>query len=40
MSVQLNHTIIWCHDKQISATFLTEILGLPAPKAFGTVPRR
>ena len=35
MSVQLNHTIIWCHDKQRSATFLTEILGLPAPKPFG-----
>jgi catechol 2,3-dioxygenase-like lactoylglutathione lyase family enzyme len=35
MSVQLNHTIIWCHDKRRSATFLTEVLGLPAPKAFG-----
>jgi catechol 2,3-dioxygenase-like lactoylglutathione lyase family enzyme len=28
VSVQLNHTIVWCRDKQRSATFLTEILGL------------
>jgi catechol 2,3-dioxygenase-like lactoylglutathione lyase family enzyme len=35
MSVQLNHTIVWCRDKQRSATFLTEILGRPAADAFG-----
>ena len=35
MSVQLNHTIVWCRDKQKSATFLTEILGVPAPTRFG-----
>lgn len=35
MSIQLNHTIVLCRDKQGSATFLTEILGLPAPKPFG-----
>jgi catechol 2,3-dioxygenase-like lactoylglutathione lyase family enzyme len=35
MSVQLNHTIVWCRDKKRSATFLTEILGLPAPTRFG-----
>lgn len=35
MSVQLNHTIAPCRDKQRSATFLTDILGLPAPKPFG-----
>ena len=35
MSVQLNHTIVWCHDKQRSATFLAELLGLPAPARFG-----
>jgi catechol 2,3-dioxygenase-like lactoylglutathione lyase family enzyme len=34
MSVQLNHTIIWCHDQVKSANFLTEILGLPAPRRF------
>jgi catechol 2,3-dioxygenase-like lactoylglutathione lyase family enzyme len=35
MSVQLNHTIVWCRDKKISANFLREILGLPAPSRFG-----
>ena len=35
MSVQLNHTIVWCRDKQRSAAFLTDILGLPAPTRFG-----
>lgn len=32
--VQLNHTIVWCRDKKKSATFLTEVLGLPAPTRF------
>ena len=31
MPVQLNHTIISARDPDASATFLTEILGLPAP---------
>ncbi len=35
MSVLLNHTIVWCRDKQRSATFLTEILGRPTPTRFG-----
>ncbi|HEX5419722.1 MAG TPA: VOC family protein [Gammaproteobacteria bacterium] len=35
MSARLNHTIVWCRDKRRSAAFLTEILGLPAPKPFG-----
>ena len=35
MSVQLNHTIVWCRDQQRSATFLTEILGRPAATRFG-----
>jgi catechol 2,3-dioxygenase-like lactoylglutathione lyase family enzyme len=35
MSVQLNHTIVWCRNQEASATFLTEILGLPAPARFG-----
>lgn len=34
MSIQLNHTIVWCHDKQRSATFMAEILGRPAPTPF------
>lgn len=29
MSVQLNHTIVYCRDQKRSATFLTEILGRP-----------
>ena len=35
MSVQLNHTIVWCRDKQKSASFLIDILGLPPPVPFG-----
>ncbi len=35
MSVQLNHTIVWCRDRQRSATFLTDVLGLPSPGRFG-----
>ena len=35
MSVRLNHTIVWCRDKRKSATFLTEVLGLPAATRFG-----
>lgn len=35
MSAQLNHTIVWCRDKQKSATFLTEVLGLPSASPFG-----
>jgi catechol 2,3-dioxygenase-like lactoylglutathione lyase family enzyme len=35
MTVQLNHTIVACRDQQRSASFLTEILGLPAATRFG-----
>lgn len=35
MAVQLNHTIVSARDKQASAEFLSEILGLPEPSAFG-----
>jgi catechol 2,3-dioxygenase-like lactoylglutathione lyase family enzyme len=35
MSVQLNHTIVWCRNQATSATFLAEILGLPTPTRFG-----
>jgi len=34
MSVELNHTIIWCSDKARSAAFMTEILGLPPARTF------
>lgn len=35
LKVELNHTIVWCRDKQKSSAFLTEILGLPAATPFG-----
>jgi catechol 2,3-dioxygenase-like lactoylglutathione lyase family enzyme len=35
MSVQLNHTIVWCRDKLNSTRFLTEMLELPSPIPFG-----
>jgi catechol 2,3-dioxygenase-like lactoylglutathione lyase family enzyme len=35
MSAQLNHTIVWCRDKQVSARYLTDLLGLPDPEPFG-----
>ena len=35
MAIQLNHTIVWCKDKQASARFLSEVLGLGAPVPFG-----
>jgi catechol 2,3-dioxygenase-like lactoylglutathione lyase family enzyme len=35
MGVQLNHTIVPAEDKQASATFVAEILGLDPPKPFG-----
>jgi catechol 2,3-dioxygenase-like lactoylglutathione lyase family enzyme len=34
MSVELNHTIIWCSDKARSADSLTDILGLPPARTF------
>ncbi len=30
----MNHTIVWCRDQQKSAGFLTQVLGLPAPRRF------
>lgn len=35
MAVQLNHTIVNVPDKQESATFVAEILGVPGPTPFG-----
>jgi catechol 2,3-dioxygenase-like lactoylglutathione lyase family enzyme len=35
MSIQLNHTIVWCRDKEQSSAFLTDMLGLPAAEPFG-----
>jgi catechol 2,3-dioxygenase-like lactoylglutathione lyase family enzyme len=36
MSVKLNHTIVWARDRKNSATFVADILGLPAPKPFAS----
>ncbi len=35
MSVMLNHTIVWCRDKQISARYVTEMLGLGEAMPWG-----
>jgi catechol 2,3-dioxygenase-like lactoylglutathione lyase family enzyme len=35
MTVELNHTIVAARDKLAAATFLTDLLGLPAPTPFG-----
>ena len=35
MAVRLNHTIVHANDKKVSAEFLSAVLGLPAPFAFG-----
>jgi catechol 2,3-dioxygenase-like lactoylglutathione lyase family enzyme len=35
MAIQLNHTIVRVRDKQESAAFLAEILGLSEPTAYG-----
>ena len=32
MAIQLNHTIVHARDAKASATFLADILGLPAPR--------
>lgn len=34
MGAELNHTIIWCRDKERSSAFLTDVLDLPAPQPF------
>jgi catechol 2,3-dioxygenase-like lactoylglutathione lyase family enzyme len=35
VAVRLNHTIVAARDRDASATFLTEILGLPSPLILG-----
>jgi catechol 2,3-dioxygenase-like lactoylglutathione lyase family enzyme len=36
MAVQLNHTIVWARDKQASAAFLADVLGVAAPTRYGS----
>ncbi|MGZ3742837.1 MAG: VOC family protein [Pseudobdellovibrionaceae bacterium] len=35
MSIELNHTIVHAHNKREAASFVSEVLGLPAPESFG-----
>lgn len=35
MTLALNHTIVWCRDKERSSRFLTKMLGLPPPRPWG-----
>ena len=35
MSIALNHTIVHARDAKESATFFSEMLGLPEPRPFG-----
>jgi len=35
VSVRLNHSIVWCRDQHVSATFLARTLGLAPPTRFG-----
>ena len=35
MPIELNHTIVASPDRWAGARFLTQVLGLPAPTAFG-----
>jgi catechol 2,3-dioxygenase-like lactoylglutathione lyase family enzyme len=35
MPVNLNHTIVAARDRHESATFLADLLGLPAPTSYG-----
>jgi catechol 2,3-dioxygenase-like lactoylglutathione lyase family enzyme len=34
MTAELNHTIVWCHDRQRSSAFLADMLGRPPPRRF------
>ncbi|WP_114951449.1 VOC family protein [Sphingosinicella terrae] len=34
MSALLNHTIVWCRDRDTSAAFTADMLGLPPPRRF------
>ena len=35
MTVQLNHTLVSTHDRETSARFLADMLGLPDPYPYG-----
>jgi catechol 2,3-dioxygenase-like lactoylglutathione lyase family enzyme len=35
LATQFNHTIVWCSNQGVSAKFLADMLGRPAPARFG-----
>jgi catechol 2,3-dioxygenase-like lactoylglutathione lyase family enzyme len=35
MGAQLNHTIVFCRDQEVSSRFLAQMLGRPEPRSFG-----
>jgi catechol 2,3-dioxygenase-like lactoylglutathione lyase family enzyme len=35
MTIKLNHTIVYCGDKQASSAFLSDLFGLPEPVSWG-----
>ncbi len=35
MAIELNHTIVYTHDKRAGARFVSDVLGLPEPGTFG-----
>lgn len=35
MAITFNHTIVASRDRRESATFFTELFGLPEPREFG-----
>ena len=35
MAIALNHTIVWCRDRRVSAGFLTDLFGLPEARPWG-----
>ncbi len=35
MTPRLDHTIVWCRDKRVSARYLSEVLGLDEPREWG-----
>ncbi len=35
MSIELNHTLVYSHDKWVGARIVADVLGLPEPVPFG-----
>jgi catechol 2,3-dioxygenase-like lactoylglutathione lyase family enzyme len=35
VSISLNHTIVWCRDKDVASEFLADLFALPTPARWG-----